>query len=78
MQDLRTGDMIPLDVQRYMSDQRSGEKLTSALQQAMDAKVPREFQGAAFQEGEIIEIRGGKFRVDRISPKRLILRGVAP
>lgn len=46
----------------------------AALQAAKDEAIPnREHQGPVFQVGEVLEIKGGKFRVNGFSRKRLYL-----
>lgn len=64
MQDLSTGQMHALDEEQFRLDQ----------QRAKDAVIPqRDNQGPVFTVGEVLEIRGGKFRVHAISDKRIYL-----
>lgn len=64
MQDLSTGQMHALDEEQFKLDQ----------QRAKDAVIPqRENQGPVFSTGEILEIKGGRFRVHAITDKRLYL-----
>ncbi len=47
------------------------------LQKVKDAAIPdRSRQGAILQIGEVLLIRGGKFRVERISGKRVYLESL--
>ena len=62
MQDTRTGDLVPL---------------ADLLQDTKDKAVPRQFQGPVLTVGEIIDVKGGKFRVAEIRSRgRLYLKGV--
>lgn len=80
MQDLRTGNMVPLDPKflEGLGEQKgpfeSWGNVNDQLQRAKDAAIPqREAHGPIFSVGEVIEIRGGKFRVHAISGRRLYL-----
>lgn len=73
MQDLTTGEMKPLEGLKEIPKMDLMEKLKT-LQASKDAAVPRrENQGPVFEVGEILEIRGGKFRVHAITEKRIYL-----
>lgn len=62
MQDTLTGEMVQLE---------------ENTQAARDAAIPqRERQGPVFTVGEVLEIRGGKFRVHAISDKRIYLDSI--
>ncbi len=62
MQDLQTGSMIPL-------------KDTS--QWARDAAMPdRSRQGVVLTVGEILDIKGGRFRVNSFGKKMIVLEGM--
>jgi len=51
--------------------------LQDELQKAKDKAVPnREHQGPVFTIGEVLEIRGGKFRVHAITEKRIYLDSI--
>jgi uncharacterized Zn finger protein len=64
MQDLSTGQIHALEEEQFKLDQ----------QRAKDAAIPqRENQGPVFSVGEVLEIRGGKFRVHAITSSRLYL-----
>ena len=82
MQDLTDGTMREIDA-RFLEGleslppappwERLGE-LNEKLQIAKDAVIPeREAQGPIFSVGEVLEIRGGKFRVHAITEKRIYL-----
>lgn len=59
MQDTLTGQMV---------------RLEENTQAARDAAIPqRERHGPVFTMGEILEIRGGNFRVHAITDKRIYL-----
>jgi hypothetical protein len=48
--------------------------LANELQKAKDEAIPvRDNQGPVFSVGEILEIRGGKFKVHAISDRRIYL-----
>lgn len=48
-----------------------------SLQEAKDKAVPnRDHQGPVFTIGEVLEIRGGKFRVNGITRKRIYLDSI--
>lgn len=82
MQDLSTGEMRELnDAQLQMvKDAIPVERLEQLgeferrIQALKDAAIPqRENQGPIFAVGEVIEIRGGRFRVHAITDKRIYL-----
>lgn len=66
-QDLRTGEMVPLDPKEFTKE---------SVQEAFDRVVSREHQGPIFTVGEELEIRGGRFRVHAISSKRIYLDSI--
>ena len=43
---------------------------------ALDKKLPRERQGAIFQEGEVVEVKGADFIIRKIIKKGLVLHGL--
>lgn len=62
MQDLQTGAMVPIE---------------NDSQEAKDRAIPqRERQGPTFAPGEIVEVKGGRFKVHAISDKRLYLDSI--
>ena len=63
MQNPSTGHLEPIDEERY---QREREKLAAGNPHARPV----------FKKGEILEIRGGRFRVQSIGKKVLVLRGL--
>lgn len=82
MQDLSDGTMREIDP-RFLEGlteappaapwEKIGE-LNEKLQKAKDAVIrERENQGPIFSVGEVLEIRGGKFRVHAITDKRIYL-----
>jgi uncharacterized Zn finger protein len=85
MQDLTTGEMRPLppELMKMVEEMEVKEQkpfwekigeLDEKLQRAKDAAIPqRENQGPIFSVGEVLEIRGGKFRVHAITDKRIYL-----
>ena len=83
MQDSLTGHMIPLDAQAMDEStiKALAGKLEAAqlkLQAAKDAALPdRSRQGPVFRIGEVLEIRGGKFRVVRLKRQGIVLKGIA-
>lgn len=59
MQDMSTGALVPIE---------------NDSQEAQDRAIPqRENQGPVFGIGEIVEVKGGRFKVHAISDKRLYL-----
>jgi hypothetical protein len=85
MQDLSTGEMRELnDAQLQMvRDAIPVERMEQLgeferrLQAMKDAAIPqREQQGPIFAVGEVLEIRGGKFRVHAITDKRIYLDSI--
>jgi hypothetical protein len=65
--DNRTGDLVPLDPLLFAKN----------AQAAMDKAIPRKFQGPVFAIGEIVEVKGGKFKIyDIRSRGRLYLKGI--
>lgn len=70
MQNLKTGEMVPIDLE---------EKRKSALrlQEAKDKAISdRSAQGPVFRVGEILEIKGGRFRVQSIRRNGLVLKSL--
>ena len=43
---------------------------------ALDKKIPRERQGAVFNEGDELELKGGRFVIHKIIKKGLVLHGL--
>lgn len=90
MQNLDTGKMTPLEIDKFIEDipKMSPEdfqkavgnaegKLAQALQAAKDKAQPdRAKQGPVFFEGEILEIKGGLFKVVRITQEHIKLKGL--
>lgn len=79
MQDLSTGEMRELN-DKMIRDAFPVKRLEELgeferrLQEIKDKAIPhRENQGPIFCVGEILEIRGGKFRVHAITDKRIYL-----
>jgi len=52
------------------------EPLENLEQSTKDKAVPRKYQGPVFTLGEIVDVKGGKFRVCKIKRSRLVLKGV--
>lgn len=52
--------------------------LRDLTQEAKDETgVPRRFQGPVFTVGEIVDVKGGKFRIQSFGKRgRIVLRGV--
>ena len=42
----------------------------------MSHRIPLAFQGAIFQEGEVVEVKGERFVVQKIIRKGLVLHGL--
>ncbi len=61
MQDNSTGQMIQIE---------------NASQAAKDNALPRDRQGAVFQIGEEVEIKGGRFAVHSIGKSMIVFRGL--
>lgn len=73
MQNTHTGDLVQLSPEAMKAYAELGNP-ESDLQSVKDAAIPnREHQGPVFAVGEILEIKGGKLRVNGISRKRLYL-----
>lgn len=85
MQDLSTGELRPIFLDAFQNaipkqafqPFEALEKLKSAegnLQAAKDAAIPiRENQGPIFSMGEIVTVKGGRFRISGITEKRIYL-----
>lgn len=62
MQDTKTGEMVPLD---------------GLLQSDFDRAIPdRSRQGCVLSVGEVVEIKGGRFRVKSFGRKFVCLEGL--
>lgn len=62
-----------------MQDNRTGKLLLvdDLRQETLDKAIPREYQGPTFTVGEVVELKGGFFRITGISSRgRLFLKGV--
>lgn len=89
MQDTHTGNMVPLDVERFMREipERKvagdpfghldyAERRLEALQRAKDDALPKDRQGTVFEVGEELEIKGARFVVHSFGEKMMVLRGL--
>lgn len=78
MQDTRTGAMLPLNQKFFEgAETLSPFERRQRMQHACDAAQPdRTRQGPVFCVGEVVELRGGKFKVAQIKRGRLVLKGV--
>ena len=79
MQDLSDGTMreIPEGLLPCLAKAERLGDLNANLQRAKDAVIPeRKNQGPIFEIGEVLEIRGGKFRVHAITEKRIYLDSI--
>lgn len=84
MQDLSTGSLIPLTPQQLDEEMKRRAKTEEFIRglrplqnQIQAAKLPPvEDRGPIFTVGEVLEIRGGRFRISKIAKGKLILRGL--
>ena len=83
MQDLSTGEMRDLtpflkDIPKVSAAEFMGlQRVLEQIQAAKDVVQPdRSKQGLVFAVGEVLEIRGGKFKVTRIEPGHLRLKSL--
>jgi len=69
MQNLQTGEMaeLPSDY-----NELEGQK----MQEARDRLIDREKQGPVFHVGEVIDLKGGRFKVHSIGKLGLVLHGL--
>lgn len=75
MQNTYTGDLVPLpkDLIENIPNAKFGSPFDPP-QETKDAAIPiREHQGATFYVGEIVEVKGARFRVNGITRKRIYL-----
>ena len=81
MMDNRTGTMMPIPSD--IPDLRGMDALADVLRSekdiraAMAATIPQADQGAILSVGEIIEIKGSRFKVHAITAKRIYLDCIA-
>jgi len=83
MQDLKTGKMVSLDVKKELEDitarlptETEEERMKKAFQQAAITAIPDKLRrGPIFEVGEVLEVKGGMFRVDSIGEEAIILTG---
>lgn len=68
MQDTRTGKMVGLDEQVVKNEgiRVAGEK----------KGIPEKYQGPVFEIHEELEIKGGRFRVERFKHGKMLLSGL--
>ena len=68
MQDTRTGKMVCLneEVVKKEGIKAAGEK----------KGIPERYQGPVFKMHEEVEIRGGRFRVERFKHGKMLLSGI--
>jgi hypothetical protein len=88
MQDLSTGELVPMSSEVFEELRSRIPEMQfdpfaelgdtqRRLQEAKDAAIAeREHQGPVFSIGEVIVIKGGKFRVNGITRKRLYLDSI--
>lgn len=81
MQNRITGEMIPLDMERAKEEIKKevgrNPVLLEQMQRACDIAQPDQTrQGPIFQRGEILILRGGRFRIDAIVKEGILLRGL--
>lgn len=69
MQDTHTGLMhqVPAEAIAFQP---------AEMRRAMEKIIPKERQGALFREGDIVQVNGGSFRIQKIIKKGLVLHGV--
>lgn len=81
MQDTSTGLMhrIPSDapaMRALFENAPQAPTRAEAFRAAMAATIKPENQGAVFEEGEVVEIKGARFKVQKIIKKGLVLHGL--
>jgi len=83
MEDKRTGELVPIDLGiskmtfEEMAQHRVDQlqDLSTQLQDAgLEAGIPKEHQGPIFVKGEIVELKGKKFKIHGIGNKEIVLR----
>jgi hypothetical protein len=68
MQDTRTGDMVGLD--------ESIVKSSGFVVAGERRGIPAQYQGPVFLIHEVLNIKGGIFRVERFKHGKMLLRGL--
>jgi hypothetical protein len=78
MQDLRTGELKAIDPRFIEGIPRMQmQDALAKIQEARDLVVPeRGAQGPMFFVGQELEILGARFRVDFLSPKKMVLKSL--
>lgn len=78
MFDNKTGEMVPIPegmLKNHLNE--TGGNYFQAIQNAKDEVMPdRHRQGPVFQAGEVLIIRGVKFKIDNIVQEGMFLRGL--
>jgi len=57
---------------RFKQVQAANEKQLEEMKQLLESKYPE--HGGWFREGEIVELKGSRFRVKRIKPTEITLK----
>lgn len=81
MQDLRTGDMVPMEdperVKELLGQLKPIKRKIDYLQEAKNRAIPDpERQGPVFEVGEILNLKGGRFKVATIEKEGMFLKGL--
>ena len=82
MQDVQTGRMEALTENQHDLIQKMNEELTKRqhdlIQKANEVhtKKPITKKIPVFKVGEVVEVKGGRFRVLKLTPSGMILKGV--
>jgi hypothetical protein len=87
MQDLITGSLIPLTPQQVDEEMKRKAKIEEfirglrPLQDRLHASGPSSLppvadRGPIFAVGEIVEVKGGRFRIAKIAKGKMVLRGL--
>jgi len=75
MQDTRSGEMVPVPKDIYDDVKLISNKLEKEykIRQGMKPIIPRKHQGPILEVGELLTIKGGKFKVHAITQNRVYL-----
>jgi hypothetical protein len=82
MQDTRTGELKQLSFEDDSSRKfLSGEvqnvwELKRVEEAGLAAGIPKQHQGPVFRVGEMLDVKGGKFRVRSFGHRCLVLEGI--
>lgn len=82
MQDLQTGHLHPINERQHAALAALAAEESSAIAETLEGEKARDLAELrpktwpVFKLNEIVELKGGRFRISHIGKRKLVLRGV--